>query len=257
MRQLFVFTKKEFVELVRTGKIWILLIIFVLFGIMNPAIAKLTPWMMEMFSDSLKEMGMILTEVHVDALTSWVQYYKNISMALIVFLLMFSGILTAEYQNGTLINILTKGLSRWKVIVAKMVTAVCMWSICYWLCYGITYGYNAYFWDNRIVSHIGLGAVYVYLLGIWFLALVIFLSVLFRSSSGVLAGTGVVFIAGYIMEMIPYVKQYIPIQLLSAGNLLNGGTAPSDYQGAVITACVSGILLLGGALLLFNKKNIS
>lgn len=80
MRQLIEFTRKEFVELMRTGKIWILLIIFALFGIMNPAIAKLTPWMMEMFSDSLEETGMILKEIHVDALTSWAQFYKNISL---------------------------------------------------------------------------------------------------------------------------------------------------------------------------------
>ena len=98
-------------EFIRTGKIWILLIIFILFGIMNPAIAKLTPWMVETMSDSLAESGMVLTEVKVNAMTSWNQFYKNISMALIIFALMLSGILTTEYQKGTLVNMLTKGWS--------------------------------------------------------------------------------------------------------------------------------------------------
>lgn len=57
MRQLSAFLRKEGMEFIRTGKIWILLIIFILFGIMNPAIAKLTPWMVETMSDSLAESG--------------------------------------------------------------------------------------------------------------------------------------------------------------------------------------------------------
>ena len=47
------FLKKEWMEAVRTGRLGILLLVFVLFGIMNPAMAKLTPWMMELMADSL------------------------------------------------------------------------------------------------------------------------------------------------------------------------------------------------------------
>ncbi len=47
MKQLTAFTKKEFMELIRTGKALLLMILFILFGIMNPAIAKLTPWLLE------------------------------------------------------------------------------------------------------------------------------------------------------------------------------------------------------------------
>ena len=138
MKQLIAFTKKEFLELIRTGKIYILLIIFVIFGIMNPAIAKLTPWMFDMLADTMKEQGIIIKDVAVTAMTSWEQYYKNMSMQFIVLVIMFCGILTSEYQKGTLINMLTKGLPRWKVILAKSITLFISWSICYWLTFGIT-----------------------------------------------------------------------------------------------------------------------
>ena len=36
------FLKKEWMEWNRTGRSWILMLVFVLFGIMNPALAKLT-----------------------------------------------------------------------------------------------------------------------------------------------------------------------------------------------------------------------
>ena len=78
MKQLIAFSKKECLEVWRTGKFLILLLVFVLFGIMNPAIAKLTPWMMEQFATSLEESGLIVTEVTVTAMTSWTQFYKNV-----------------------------------------------------------------------------------------------------------------------------------------------------------------------------------
>ena len=70
MRSLLSFTKKEFTEQYRSGRLLILLILFVLFGVMNPAVAKLTPRLLEMFADSLSESGMTVTEVSVSAMES-------------------------------------------------------------------------------------------------------------------------------------------------------------------------------------------
>ena len=104
------FLKKEWMEWWRTGRFMVLLLIFVLFGIMNPAMAKLTPWLMETMSESLADAGFVTTAVSVDAMTSWVQFYKNIPVALIVFVLISSGNFTAEYEKGTLIPVVTRGL---------------------------------------------------------------------------------------------------------------------------------------------------
>ena len=71
MKALMAFMKKEWMDLVRSGRLMILLIIFLLLGIMNPAIAKLTPWMMEMMAESMEQSGLMVTEVTVDAMTSW------------------------------------------------------------------------------------------------------------------------------------------------------------------------------------------
>ena len=114
MRQLTAFTKKEFLESLRTGRMPLLVILSVLFGIMNPLTAKLLPWMLKTFTGSLEESGMVLTEIKVDVFTSWTQFYKNMPLFLIIFIVITSGILTTEYQKGTLINILTKGMHRWK-----------------------------------------------------------------------------------------------------------------------------------------------
>ena len=145
MKPLIAFMKKECLETVRTGKIIMLILLFVLFGIMNPAIAKLTPWMMEMMSDTIAESGLVVTDVQVDAMTSWTQFFKNIPVALIAFVLIFSDIFTKEYRTGTLLLVLTKGLSRYKVVLSKTLLLLLLWTAGYGLCFAITYGYNAYF----------------------------------------------------------------------------------------------------------------
>ena len=78
MKRFLAFLKKEIMEQFRSGKLLFLGILFVLFGIMNPAVAKLTPWLLEVMADSLAQSGMTITQVTVSAMDSWVQFFKNI-----------------------------------------------------------------------------------------------------------------------------------------------------------------------------------
>ena len=256
MTQLMAFTKKEFMEVIRTGKFLILTVLFIIFGVMNPAIAKLTPWMMEAFSESLKGSGLTVTEAKVDALTSWTQFYKNVPMALIVFLLMFSGILAVEYQKGTLINMITKGLTRWKIVVSKSVVLLLLWSFGYWMCYGITYGYNEYFWDNSIAKDVAFAAFCVYMLGVWLIALLILMTTIFSSGSAVAVGTGGVFFVIYLLSMLPDLKEYLPTCLMGASGLLSGAGEAGDYTTALVVAVGLTVVQLVVAVLVFNRKNV-
>lgn len=256
MKQLIAFTNKEFMEINRTGKFVILMILFILFGIMNPAIAKLTPWLMETMSESLGDAGLTVTEVKVDALTSWTQFYKNIPIALVIFLLLFSSILTAEYQKGTLINMITKRMERWKIIVSKVTVMIALWTAGYWICYGITYGYNAYFWDNRIASHVFFSAVCFYLIGIWLISLIPFMSVFFQSNSAVIIAAGGVFLAVYLLGFLPDIKAYLPAQLMDSFDLLVGMGELSEYVYAITVTIVLSVLDIAAAIICFNKRNI-
>lgn len=256
MTQLMAFTKKECMEVLRTGKFLILTVLFIIFGVMNPAIAKLTPWMMEAFSESLKGSGLTVTEAKVDALTSWTQFYKNVPMALIVFLLMFSGILAVEYQKGTLINMITKGLTRWKIVVSKSVVLLLLWSFGYWMCYGITYGYNEYFWDNSIAKDVAFAAFCVYMLGVWLIALLMLMSTIFSSGSAVVVGTGGVFFVIYMLSMLPDLKEYLPTCLMGASGLLSGAGEASDYTTALVVAVGLTVVQLVVAVLAFNRKDV-
>lgn len=256
MKKLTAFTNKELLESVRTGKMLILSILFLLFGIMNPAIAKLTPWLMEILSESLTETGISIISVEVNALTSWTQFYKNIPIAFIIFLLIFSNTLTGEYQKGTLINIITKGMNRWKIIVSKAITIIAFWTIGYWLMFGITYGYNAYFWDNNIISHIFFSAFCSYLIGIWLISLLLLMSTIFRSNPFVLLAVGGVFLVIYFIGLFSKIGTYMPIQLLNSMDLLLHIEKISEYSYAIILTLIFSILNIAVSIICFNKKNI-
>ena len=83
MKSLHAFIKKETMEQFRSGRLMILGILFVLLGVMNPAVAKITPWLLEILADSLAESGMTVTPVTVSAMDSWVQFFKNMPLGLI------------------------------------------------------------------------------------------------------------------------------------------------------------------------------
>ena len=256
MRSLFSFVKKEWMEHFRSGRLLILGMIFVLFGIMNPAIAKMTPWLMETMAESLAESGLLVSEIEVTAMDSWMQFYKNVPMALIVFVLMESSIFTKEYQSGTLVLALTKGLERYKVVMAKSFVLFVMWTIGYWLCFGITYSYNAYFWDNSIAENLIFSVVCWWIFGLWTIALMILFSVLLNSSGAVLCGTGSVVFGLYLIGLFPKLKEYVPTLLMDGNSLIYGVEEAERYNVAIGVSGVMCILCLIFSVFIFNKKRI-
>ncbi len=256
MRAFIAFFKKEILESLRTGKLLILAALFLAFGIMNPAIAKLTPWMMEVLSEELAESGMTVTAVTVDALTSWTQFFKNIPMALIVFVFLYGGIFTREYETETLILILTKGMARCKVVLAKALFMLTLWTAGYWLCLGVTYFYNAYFWDNSIARSLLPAVAYWWLFGVFVLALMLLFSVLTRSYSGVLLGTGGGVLGLYLLSLFPKLADYMPTTLMQGMSLLTGAVEEGDLVVCSIIAAAASIGFVASGVLLFNKKQI-
>ena len=256
MKSALAFLKKEFLDAFRTGRFFFVFILFVLFGIMNPAIAKLTPWMTEMFAETLTDSGLILTDMQVDAMTSWTQFFKNLPIALIAFVLLFSDIFTKEYKSGTLVLILTKGMSRYKVVLAKTILLLLLWTFGYGLCFGITYGYNAYFWDNGIAHSLFSAAAAWWLFGVWVICLLVLLSSLLKNHTEVSLCTGGIVLSAYLLGMLPKVKAYSPTVLMDAGSVLSGVQGADAYRKAVMAAAVLCIVCVAASIPFINRKQL-
>ena len=256
MKSFIAFIKKEMTEQIRSGKLVFLAIIFVCIGIMNPAVAKLTPWMLEMLSDSLAQSGMTVTEVSITAMDSWVQFFKNIPMALIAFTLLEGSIFTKEYHSGTLVLSLTKGLPRYQVVLSKAAVLTALWTAGYWMCFGITYGYNAYFWDNNIARNLLFSVVCWWVLGLWVVSLTVFFSTVSNANTGVFLGTGGAVLVCYLLGLFPKVGKFMPTLLCDGNSLIYGLKESKDYIVALVIAGIMCIACLTTAVALFNRKQL-
>ena len=256
MTSLFAFVKKECTEQFRSGRLLITLALFVLLGIMNPAVAKLTPWLLEIMADSLAESGMVVTTVTVSAMDSWLQFFKNIPTGLIAFVLLQGSIFTKEYSSGTLVLSLTKGLERFKVVLAKAGVLTVIWSLGYWLCFGITYLYNAYFWDNSIAQNLVFSVVCWWLFGVFVVSLMTLFSTLSASNTGVLIGTGAVVLASYIVGLLPKASTYLPTLLMDGTSLIYGSAEAQTYIASILITAVAALVCFVVSIPIFNKKQL-
>ena len=141
MKAFVAMTKKEFIESIRTFKLLIVVLIFLLFGMLNPITAKIMP---KLLSSFMPEGMTVILSQDPHAIDSWIQFYKNMSTQLILFIIVFSGIVANELSKGTLINILTKGLPRKTVILSKFTATISIWTVSYLICFGTTLVYTMY-----------------------------------------------------------------------------------------------------------------
>ena len=120
------FLRKEFTEQLRTYKLLIMLIVFTIFGMMSPLLAKLMP---EIFA-SLGTEGLTINFPEPTYMDAYAQLFKNVTqMGVIVLLLVFAGSMSQELSRGTLVNVLAKGLPRIAVVLSKFVACLTLWAI--------------------------------------------------------------------------------------------------------------------------------
>jgi ABC-2 type transport system permease protein len=258
MRQLAAFCKKELYESVATFKVWILLAVFILLGMMSPLFAKLTPELLKSLGEFSELSGMQILLPEPTAFDSWAQFFKNVGqMGMLVLVIMFSGIMSNELSKGTLINLLAKGLSRPTVILSKFAIATLLWTAAYVLCLGVCVAYTAYFWGSTELQHAFIAFAALWLFGEFLLSLLIFGGTLFGNIYGSLLSCLGAIIALNVVAIIPSAAKYNPIALAGGTlSLLSGASTPSDFAPALLICTCLTIALIAGTLLIFNKKGM-
>lgn len=255
MKAFCAFFKKEWVEYLRTYKLIILGAVFLLFGIMNPLTAKFLP---ELLNTMMPE-GMSITLAPPAAVDSYLQFFKNVpQIGLIVLVIVFSGMLSGEIQKGTLVQLLTKGLSRSTVLLAKFTCAVLLWSASYLLCFGVTYGYTVYLFPGSSVQNLPLAVFCLWLFGVLLLGATLFGGVLFKSSYGCLLFTAGFAGVLFLLNILPEVQKYNPAALTSNNALLlTGVSSAADFTIPAVLCIGIIFLFVAGSVLLFKKKQVS
>lgn len=248
------FFKKELLESHRTYKVWIILIVFLIFGIMSPLTAKLMPVLFEQFLPA----GVVLEIPTPTAIDSWLQFYKTLSqMGIVLFVILFCTTLSAELSKGTLILMLTKGLSRKTVIWSKAAAISLIWTVGYALAFCTTFVYTNYFWDMSIVHHPFFSAFCLWLFGIFIIAVFILGNVLTNFTFMPMLFSGVVFVLLLFLNAFEKSQVYNPIRLATRNvELLTGTIAKEDFTIAIWFTIFSICIMLFSSVAIFNKRQL-
>ena len=255
MKAYFAFCKKEWIESLRTYKLMMMWIAFVLFGLMSPLFAKMLP---DLLNGIDLGNGISLQIPEPSALDSWGQFFKNIGqLGVLTLVIVFSGITANEFSKGTLINILTKGMKRHTVIFAKFTVASVIWSISYLLAFGITYSYTVYFWEIGAMPHALLAFASPWVYGLFLISLMILGGVWLKSFLGSLSLTGGAIVVMSLLSINPNFQKYNPLSLGgSALLLLNGQKTPDDFIPALMICIVLTALMIARTVVIFNRKQV-
>lgn len=252
MRAFIAFTKKEFVESIRTYKLLIIFSVFLLFGMLNPITAKITP---ELLSAFMPE-GVTITLPEPSSIDSWTQFYKNMSMQIIVFIIVFCGIIVNELSKGTLVNMITKGLSRKTVILSKFTAVFIVWTLSYILCFTVTLGYTTYLLQGEL-QNIIFSASCMWLYGVLLITVMLLGGVLFSNIYGSLLVTGGFSVLLMLLNIIPKVQKYSPYRLTSDNlGLLTNNVSPSDFYIPILISLLIIGLMITLTLIIFDKKKL-
>jgi ABC-2 type transport system permease protein len=142
------------------------------------------------------------------------------------------------------------------VVATKALVLTALWSLGYWLCFGITYGYNAYFWDNSVAQNLLFSVLCWWLFGLWVIALLVLFSSLAKENTGVLLGTGGVVLICSLFSFIPKVQKFLPTQLTDGNSLIYGVTEIDKYVPALVIAGVMTLVCFAVSIPIFNKKQL-
>ncbi len=248
------FLKKEWMEAVRSYKLFLMGGVFLLLGILNPMTAKLMPVILENFMPD----GMTIQIEETTALDSWMQFYSNIpQIGMVVLVIMFSGMMASEWNKGTLIPILTKGLKRGSVLAAKYTIATGIWTASYVLCAFISWAYTVYFWPNDKVHYLLFSMFCLWMFGLLLLSIVILGSVLFNTMALTMLFTGGSVVIMFLIQMVPKAAKYCPTKLQGDNlNLLKGAATCSEFYCAIGISIGIIIFCLITSILVFNRRKI-
>jgi ABC-2 type transport system permease protein len=252
MRGFAVLLKKEITEQWRTGRLPVVAVIFLLFGLASPVLAKYTPEIVKLAAGSI--------DIHVPTPTikdAVDQLIKNLNqVGVLTAILLAMGSVAGEKESGTAAFVLVKPVGRFAFLAAKF-TGLALTMAAAVLLGGLA----AYIYTDLLfapLSVLGFGAAcLVILLGLLEIAAVTFLgSTLVRSSIPAAAiGLVAVVVAG-IVSSLPQVGHFTPFGLNELASDLALQQVGTGWDWPVIANAGFVVVAMAAGWLVFRRQEL-
>lgn len=243
------FIKKEFIQNIRNYKFFIIGLVFIFFGFSNPIMARL-------MNEILLMSGLDINLADPTSYDAWIQFFKNYTTVLFIFLFLFASIITSEIQRGTLISMLTRGLKRSSIIMSKFLLLVVTWIIGYSFYFLITYLYTPLLLPGSL-NNLIISGIFPLLFGIFMIMLLILGSVSTKNTIGALAFSIIGYLSCSVLSIFEQFNFLNPYILISKPLELIGGEISIEILivPMIITlGYIFGLMLL--SIFIFNRQSI-
>jgi ABC-2 type transport system permease protein len=228
-----VLLRKELREAVRSNRLLVVGVVFLLLGIISPVTAKYTPELLKLVGTS--QSGVQITVPPPTVADAIAQYLKNVAgTGILVALLLPMGMVAREKERGTAAFVLTKPVVRQAFLAAKLVALLAL------LLAGVALAAAAtYFYTAILFAPIALGGFVacslLVLLSLLVYAMLTLLGSTLTSSQLAAAGVGLAaWVAISLIGVIPRAAQFTPAGLLEPASALARGASPPHLVASVL-----------------------
>jgi ABC-2 type transport system permease protein len=252
-------TRKEIRQLWRTKRLLVMGTVFLIFGMMSPLLAKLTPQLLSSIEGAEFFAELIPEPTAGDAM---VQYISNLSQfGFILAVLLAMGLVVGEKERKTIPMILSKPMPRWAFITSKFTAQFMMYVLMF-----VLSSLGAYYYTIILFGSLDL-STFLLLNGLMLLWLLTFVALSLLGSTlgkSTIAAGGIglgLSVALMLAGSIPLYGELLPGGLMSWASMLGqsaagiapsmpGTASPGTELGSNAGAAVSALVVIVMALVL-------
>lgn len=238
MNEFWVLVKKDSLEIVRSKKLMILLVLFLFVSISSPIMAKLLPQILK----SVETPGFNITVPEPTYLDSVAQFVKNISqLAMLVVLFLVAGAVVDEKNRKNLEILLTKPVSRTSFILSKYFSLLATVGVVYIAASVIFYAYTSSLFTGLSLANFWIVSFLILIYMILAMSVTIFASTMARHPLAA-AGIGFAFYAGVslVSALVKRFAKFFPDYILvKYPDILKNG-----WDGAILPSLSISLFLI-------------
>jgi ABC-2 type transport system permease protein len=258
MNGLGVLLAKELRESLRTRRLPLVAILFVLVGLISPLTAKFLP---DILKAALGDQATGIPIPPADAASSIAQLQKNLGqLGALAAIALAMGSVSGELDRGTAALVLAQPVGRGSFITAKLAAIGIVLAIATALGVAVAWVYSVILFDpTPMAGWVALAVLDWLALFAW--AALTLLASAATGSTTAAAGLGFVALIGVsLAAVVPALERLLPAGLAQPALLLAAGQG-GDVDGAKLATAVAGTVVIialaaGGAVLAFRRREL-
>jgi len=255
MKQFLVLAKKDLLELARSKKLLIIIVVFLFVAAASPALAKLTPLLLKSIPSTPGLVIKLPDPTYMDAIDQFVKNLQQIALLVLVFVV--AGCIADEKNRRNLEILLSKPVSRTKFILSKFATYLIPISIAFILGAVGFYFYAASLFTSFSITNFALVTLLLLLSVLMVLSFTIFIGTIVRNA---LLAAGIGYGADILLDitfgLVKKITKFSPNYIFANYKTLISNGWNNNFVIPAIIAFIVIVLSILAAVALFNKQEI-